>query len=288
MPGDVLVIGDLMVDVVAAPVGPLRHGSDVRARVRTSGGGSAANTACWLATLHQPVRLVAMVGDDPAGAGAVAELEAAGVEFAGAVLLGVATGTCVVLVDADGERTMLPDRGANGHLTEAAVLGALADRPAWVHLSAYSLLDEGSRPAALAGLAAARETGIPVSVDASSAAPLADVGGTRFLDWVAGAQVLFANDDELTALGGHEPCLRHVAAVVGKHGPGGASWIEPGRRASAPASASQVVDTVGAGDALDAGVIHARCHGASPAGALVAGVELAARAVATLGARPPR
>ncbi|HEX4868775.1 MAG TPA: PfkB family carbohydrate kinase, partial [Acidimicrobiales bacterium] len=73
----VLVIGDVMVDVVVVPAGPLRHGSDVPSRIRVTGGGSAANTACWLASLGRPVCLAAMVGDDPTGTGVPTSVDAA-------------------------------------------------------------------------------------------------------------------------------------------------------------------------------------------------------------------
>jgi ribokinase len=164
---------------------------------------------------------------------------------------------------------------------------AMADSPTWVHLSGYALLDAGSRPAALEAVARARALGVPLSVDASSAAPLRAVGARSFLGWVAGIDVLFANDDELAALGGADACLQHVRAVVAKHGPAGASWLEPHREAvSVAAAPTEVVDTVGAGDALDAGVIAAVVAGADPAAALAAGTHLAAEAVATVGARP--
>jgi sugar/nucleoside kinase (ribokinase family) len=286
MSGDVLVIGDVMVDVVVVPSGPLQHGSDTPSSIRSVGGGSAANTACWLAALGRPARLVAAVGRDAMGRGAVAELEAAGVVFAGSVDPERSTGSCIVIVDADGERTMLPDRGANDALPVAAVEGALADTPAWLHLSGYTLLDDGSRPAALAAIAAARAAGVPVSVDASSASPLLAVGGARFLDWIAGTSVLFANDDELAALDGPLAAGRRAAVVVVKHGPAGSSWLAGDVSCSVPAISAEVVDTVGAGDALDAGVIDALLAGADPRAALEAGAAAAARAVTRAGARP--
>lgn len=284
--GDVVVIGDLMVDVVVVPSGPLIHGSDTPSAIRSSGGGSAANTAAWLAALGRPVRLVAAIGDDALGQSAVQGLEAHGVRFAGSIDPVRPSGSCVVLVDPDGERTMLPDRGANDALPVGAVEAALEDRPDWVHLSGYTLLDEGSRPAALAAIAAAIARDVPLSVDASSASPLLNVGGARFLDWVAGSRVLFANDDELAALDGPPAVLRRAAALVAKHGPAGASWVTAERTWSVPALPAQLVDTVGAGDALDAGVIDALLRGADPQDALEAGARLAAEAVATPGARP--
>ncbi len=45
----VLVVGDVMTDVVARREGPLAPGSDRRAAIRITPGGSAANQAAWLA-----------------------------------------------------------------------------------------------------------------------------------------------------------------------------------------------------------------------------------------------
>lgn len=286
MSGDVLIIGDVMVDVVVVPSGPLVHGSDTPADIRSIGGGSAANTACWLASLGRAVRLVAAVGDDAMGRGAVAELEEAGVAFAGSVDSVRATGACVVLVDPDGERTMLPDRGANEALPVITVEAALADRPDWLHVSGYTLLDDGSRPAALAAIATARAAEVPISIDASSASPLLNVGGAQFLDWVAGSRIVFANDHELAALDGRDAVLRRAAALVAKHGPAGASWITAEGSCSVPAVPTVVVDTVGAGDALDAGIIDALLRGADPQAALAAGAAVAVRSVRQAGARP--
>ncbi|MGK2948343.1 MAG: carbohydrate kinase family protein [Acidimicrobiales bacterium] len=289
MSGDVVmvvVVGDLMVDVVVVPAGPLAHGSDTPATVRSTGGGSAANTACWLAWRGRAVRLVAAVGDDGLAQAALDDLRSAGVRFAGPVVPEAATGTCVVLVDEDGQRTMLPDRGANDRLPADAAVPTLADRPAWLHLSGYTLLGDGSRAAGRRALEAARAAGIPTSVDASSAAPLAAVGADRFLDWVEGIDVLFANDDELAALGGLDAAASRVGTVVVKHGPDGASWISPAGRHHAPSVADRVVDTVGAGDAFDAGYIDALLQGGDPTEALRAASETAAAALARFGARP--
>lgn len=283
-----VVVGDLMVDVVVVPSGPLAHGSDTPSTVRTVGGGSAANTACWLASLGRTVRLVAAVGDDLVGRAAVDELASNGVTFAGVSDSGVATGTCVVLVDQTGERTMLPDRGANDRLAVATVVEAIGVGVAWVHVSGYTLLGEGSRPAGLAALEAAHRAGIRTSVDASSAAPLRSVGPDRFLEWVEGVDVLFANDDEVAALGSSPAVAGRVGALVAKHGPDGASWIDRDGQtvARAPSAAQMVVDTVGAGDAFDAGCIDAVLRDEDELGALRTGAVAAATALSRQGARP--
>ena len=88
--------------------------------------------------------------------------------------------------------------------------------------------------------------------------------------------------------GGQARALAAAAEVVAKHGPGGATWTDGQPSVTAPAPAVAVVSTVGAGDAFDAGFLDARLAGCVDAEqALAAGGRLAARALAHAGARPP-
>jgi len=102
-----VVLGDLMVDVVARIADPLAHASDTPARISVQGGGSAANTAAWAASIGTDVALVCRVGDDDRAG------DLRGVDVHAAVDSERPTGTCIVLVEPGGERTMLPDPGAN-------------------------------------------------------------------------------------------------------------------------------------------------------------------------------
>src|SRR3954454_13041563 len=130
----VLVVGDIVTDVLAVHSAPIAIASPTPARTRVGGGGSAANTASWLAALRVPVMLVGVVGHDEAGAARLAELTAAGVRGAGRRggrggaggrrVAGAATGTVVVLSSGD-ERTMLADRAANALLTSEDVTAHL-------------------------------------------------------------------------------------------------------------------------------------------------------------------
>ena len=292
----VVVVGDLMVDVVAAAVEPLAHASDTEARVRWTGGGAAANVAAWLAAGDVPVALVARAGADVAGRGAVAELAAAGVDARVALDDERATGTCVVVIGADGERTMLPDRGANLALAPDDLPAGLFRRGGHLHLSGYVLLHDGPRAAGLCALDHAHEAGMTISIDPASAAPLRACGVDRVLDWIAGADTLLPNRDEARVLTGEddaEAAARALAAradareVVVTLGAEGALWTD-GRdvvRVNAPRVA-EVVDTTGAGDAFAAGWLAARRGGADPRAALTAACALGARAVARAGARP--
>jgi sugar/nucleoside kinase (ribokinase family) len=283
----VVVIGDVVTDVVARLAEPLTAASDAAAAITTAGGGAGANVACRLAEAGVEVHLVARVGPEP---GVGADLERRGVRRHLAVDPRRPTGTVIVLVGADGERSMVTDRGANDALSEADLPPELLAPGGHLHLSGYTLLGEGSRAAGLGGLRRARAAGMTVSVDPASATPLARAGD--FVAWTAGADLCLPNRDELrilTGIGDPEGGARRLAASYGAVactlGRDGAVWSDGDRIVRVPAVPATVVDTTGAGDAFTAGFLAAWLRGAAPAAALAAGTELAAAAIGTVGAR---
>jgi ribokinase len=253
-----VVLGDLMVDVVTRVSGPLAAGSDTAAQISMQGGGSAANVAAWAADLGTPVSLVCRVGRDARGRAAVDELKDVDVNVA--VDYERPTGTCVVLVGPDGERTMLPDPGANDAPLPEIPLGK------HLHVVGYALLRDGPRASALAAIERARAAGMTVSVDPSSWALLRP-GAIPAVD------LLLPNEREASFVDGE---------MVVKLGARGARWGE----IEVPAEPVDVVDTTGAGDAFAAGFLSARLDGAERREALEAGCRVAARAVTQVGARP--
>ena len=114
----ILVVGDLMIDTIVKPEGPLVRGSDRRAAIVDRPGGSAANQAAWLAHFGAAVDFVARVG------AADRRREAARLKRAGVTprLAGDPrreTGRLIAMVDPSGERSFLTDRGANLALSRA-------------------------------------------------------------------------------------------------------------------------------------------------------------------------
>ncbi len=304
MSGAILVIGDVVTDIVAVHRGPLAAGSDTTARISITSGGSAANTAAWLAYAGASVHFLGVVGVDPAGEDRVAELANTGVRTSCVEgTRSAPTGSVIVLADGS-ERTMISDRGANLELRPSHVDDALARLPdvRHVHLSGYTLLDAGSRAAGLRALEAAATRGLSTSVDAASAAPLRRVSADAFLNWVDGVDLLLANLDEAHVLSTmDETAARSPAALaeaitrrdvgpreaVVKLGRDGAVWVRPDGIAQAEAVPTTPVDTTGAGDAFAAGLLAARLAGMQVEDALAAAVRLGAQAVAVVGGRPP-
>lgn len=259
MPDRLAVAGDLVEDVVVWPDGPVRRGSDTTARVFRAQGGSAANVAV-AAAAHVPVRFLGRVGADPLGDRLVAGLEARGVEVR-AQRRG-RTGTIVVLVDVDGERTFLPDRGACAEL--GPVDPAELDGVAVLHVPAYGLLGGATPASLLALLDEAVRRGVAVSLDASSWAVLRALGAARFRDLVARVRpvALFANADEAAVLRLREDPLPATTVLL-KDG-ARPTTVLPAGGAALRVPVEPVVgvrDSTGAGDAFAAGWLSAMMEG---------------------------
>jgi sugar/nucleoside kinase (ribokinase family) len=292
MPGRIVCLGDVMIDIVATLPGPLALGSDVHAPIQYRPGGSAANTAAWLAAIGAAVTLIGRVGDDAVGTQAHHDLITAGIVDRLQIDWEHPTGTCIVLVSPGGERTMVPDPGANATLDPGELDARDFVAGNHLHVSGYALLG-GSQAAAKAALAMTRRAQMTISVDAASAAPLAGFGAREFGDLIGSDLLLFANVAEaevLTGRGDPAVSVRELATRVGsavvKAGADGAYWSDGNEPSYAPAMAIEAVDTTGAGDAFAAAFLAATDAGAPPAAALQAANELAAIACRQVGGQP--
>ncbi len=297
----VLVCGDVINDVLVETSAPPVAGQDNPAVITARPGGSAANQAAWMATLGLNVVFGGRVG-----AGDVEfhreEFGRFGVRACLTADESTPTGSIVVLVGPDGERTMLTDRGANLRLRPADVPTALLDGVGLLHLTGYTFFDPGPRETALGLIAGARRRGVPFTIDPGSSAFLAGLAPGAFLGWTKGAAVCFPNLDEAAVLTGAAGAAdvsradpgamaaflaRYYHAAVVKLGADGALLAAEGTQLTRVAARSAVVrDTTGAGDAFCAGFLAAWLAGSAMTAAVGAGTEAAAVAVSRLGGRP--
>ncbi|MEO8829529.1 sugar kinase [Lapillicoccus sp.] len=292
----VVVVGDLGVDVVVRAGAVPSRGGDTPSLIDQTVGGAGGNSASWLAAYAVPVVLVARVGDDPAGRLVRDDLERSGVSGVLAVDPTRPTCTVVSVVEPGGERSMLSDRGASGALVPGDIDldAALAAVPPGVlgvphlHLSGFVLLSESSRAAGRYALAEARRRGWSTSVDPQASNLVVKAGGSTFLEWVRGTDLLLPNAAELDALGGIEAALASATEVVVTRGADGAGWVTRDEDWSVRAERVEVVDTTGCGDAFNAGLLAAWCAGASRQYALRVGVGAGALAASQVGSRPLR
>ena len=288
----VLCIGDLALDVIAQLKEPINYGNDTASRISTHPGGQAANVSTWITRTNTKAQLVARVGNDPVGFALISDLDKYGVEHMNLMRSGRPTGVVVILVDANGERTMFPDNGANADL-EVNDLPPLDDIDA-AYLSGYALLDFRSRDAVLAMVKKIKEAGIPIFFDPTTTGAMKIVSREEVLSWVALMDGILLNAEEALYLGdstqielAEENLKEYTPLVVIKLGSRGAMALFNDQSVRVAAVTTNVVDTTGAGDSFAAGFIPMWLETRELEKALSAGTALAAKCVATVGARPP-
>jgi sugar/nucleoside kinase (ribokinase family) len=294
----VVVLGDANIDLeIQLPVEA--RATHANPDPELSGGGSAANTADALGRLGVPTRFVGAVGDDAAGRHVVESLAQAGVDTSAVQTVRTdPTVMVIVVLPPDGDRLIYvwpPRGGAHAHLDVERAVDAVEDAE-WVHVSGICLRVTPARHALLAAMERAQERGTPVSLDLNLR--LENWGwedGFRdvVLEAVDRADVVLGSAaDEITALGDAEDpvtAARHLPGydrlIVARLGANGSMAITDRDVTTVPGFDVPVVDTVGAGDAFNAGFIAASLEHRSIEEALTWGNAVAATTISRRGAR---
>ena len=255
----VCIIGDINVDVITLLSGPLQKNTDTTSTNAITLGGSTCNVAVWLTHLDVNVDLVSAIGDDVLGSWVITQLQAFGVSDENIrTLTNYRTGTCVILVDETGARSMMPDFGANLVQVVDERLESLIQDSDIVVMSAYTFLRPESRKFALDVLECVERSEARMVIDAASSSPIEKAGAEKVRKYLARADLVLANEDEFAALSPGAPTdwTKEFKNLIIKRGERGALWLFKGEEvASVKAQAVEVLDTTGAGDAFCAGLL---------------------------------
>ena len=255
----ICIIGDINVDVVSLLSEPLQTNTDTIATNGITLGGSTCNVAVWLTHLGVPVDLVSAIGDDVLGAWVITQLQAYGVSDANVKSISnQRTGTCVILVDESGARSMMPDFGANLLQAVDSNLEQLIAASDIVVMSAYTFMRPQSTQFALDVLNCVAKSDCRMVIDAASSSPIQKFGAAKVRNYLARADLVLANEDEYAALSVDAPSgwENDFQNLIIKRGERGALWLNRGTEvASVAADPIEVVDTTGAGDAFCAGLL---------------------------------
>jgi ribokinase len=264
----ICTLGDLLLDVVVKLHRPLAEGDDTHGETRAGAGGQAANVAAWAASLGAEARFIGKRGADGAGDLVESDLLRRAVDVLGPPPMG-RNGVVVSLVELDGSRTMVSDRGVAPALAPDEIEPEWFEGAHWLHLSGYSLMVEPIGSAAERAVELARGAGARISVDLSSVNLIREFGRDNLAERFGriGPDAVFGNEAE------HEELPVATELRITKRGPRGASI--DGR--DLPPVPGEVLDTTGAGDALAAGYL---------VGGAELAMEAAARCVANLGTMP--
>ena len=282
----IIFVGDVMQDILISHKEKIAFGSDTQANIKMQGGGSATNAAVWASTLNTEVGLVARIGDDNAGKIILEELNKPNLNLNLVKTENVSSGSCAILIDATGERTMFPDPGANIFLTSQDVPKEWFKQAEIIHISAYSLLRKNTKNAIGEIIEIAKDNGLKTSVDVASSQPLIDNDGFNALKELAPWDYLFANKDEAEVLGDITKIKSLSKNLILKQGSKESLWITDNNEIKDIPEKVEVVDLIGAGDAFAAGFLVSVISKDKPQITLKKANQLGAKAVSISGARP--
>ena len=283
----ILVVGDVMDDILVIPNGEIRLDTDTNSKIQQQPGGSAANFACWIASLGIETHFVGRVGKE--------DLERHSEILRTNRVIPhlqvdpeLQTGRIVVLVQGQ-QRSFLTDRGANKNLDLTSIPEELFGDA--LYLSGYTVFDQSVQDMQQL-IKSAKARGL-VACDPGSAGYIADHSVHTFLASIAGVDLLLPSLEEGRILSA-ESRPEIVAALLGEWFPQvaltlGEDGVQLHSQQGAEhiaAIAADLVDATGAGDAFAASLIAETLKGKNFSQAAQAAVKFAAKAVTKLGGRP--
>lgn len=291
---DLLVLGDCNPDILVA-------GGDVTPEfgqreklvdeISLVIGGSAAITAVAAARLGLRVALVAAVGDDPVGRFLLGQLTAEGVDVSAMpVRPGVPTGATVSLSRGQ-DRAILTATGAMTQLTAADVPAELLAGAKHLHVGSYFLVERSLGPGLAELFARARAAGVTTSLD-TNWDPSERWGGDQLRAILAQTDVLMPNEAEALRISGTDSPAEaaEVLTATGsrlavKCGAEGALCVDGagGAQHSVVLPPVRAVDTTGAGDCFNAGLITGLLRGLDLPRAAALGCAVAAASTQAMG-----
>lgn len=284
MVSDFVVIGSINHDVICMLERIPRAHEKVRdAEITTCLGGSAANTAGWLASFGFSVRLVGTVGRDDEGAACRAMIDAAGIEsVAVAVDPQARTGRAVCLSTRRAKRIITSaGPGLRPALRRLHEDGRDYGR-SMVHVAAQET------PDLAAACRAAHASGATVSIELNGRTmeSLRDIATVALLNHVELREVFGVSWQDVGVSVLTEILPQPDAHLVVTLGRRGAMCIARTGITHVPARRVEIVERTGAGDAFNAGFLAGQARDLSVGESLRQGISCAADALGKVGGQP--
>jgi sugar/nucleoside kinase (ribokinase family) len=257
-------------------------------------GGSVANSIYAISQLGNTTALSCSIGDDKYGLFYKSEFEASDTIFAAAPSVGAATGTCLVCITPDGERTMRTCLAASSDFSWEHICQDTVAQSEWVFIEGYLLANPGKVLGWLQPLIDfCKKVNTKIAFTCSESWVIDNFRDAVDLV-VENSSFIFANEQEACALS-KKTSIQDAAEFLSKKfeytcltaGENGAYVSKDAKVLHVPAFKVEVKDLNGAGDACAAGFLSAILNGKSVTDAGKLGCYLASNVIQHTGARYP-
>ena len=257
---------------------------------KTVSGGSVANSIVGISQLGNKVGFIGKVSDDDLGSKYEEGLKKENVEyFYSKKKEELPTGTCLILVTPDSERTMCTFLGTAGKINESDISSEAIKKSEIIFLEGY-LWDEGDPKKAFdKAISSANKVAMSLSDQFC-----VDRHKPHFLDLVKNKlDITFANEQEITSLidAKNFDEVINFSKQLGKlivltRGENGAIAIKGNDIVECGIQKNlKIVDLTGAGDLFAAGFLHGYVNNLSIKESLEKGTEMSSKVIQQIGAR---
>ena len=257
---------------------------------KTISGGSVANSIVGLSQLNNKVGFIGKISDDGFGEKYEDGLKKENVNyFYSKKKENLPTGTCLILITPDSERTMCTFLGTAGKINENDINVDAIERSEMIFLEGY-LWDEGEPKKAFdKAIKSANKVAMSLSDKFC-----VDRHKSNFLDLVKNRlDITFANEEEIISLIDAKNFEEVIsfAKETKKHlvitrGANGAISIENDKIFEIGVEKNlKIVDLTGAGDLFAAGYLHGKLNNFSEQDCLKKGTEMSSKIIQQIGAR---
>jgi sugar/nucleoside kinase (ribokinase family) len=227
-------------------------------------GGSAANTTVAFAALGGSAFYACRVGNDDLGQIYLDGLNEAGIQTTTRSISEGVTGTCMVLVSPDSERTMHTYLGITAELTDVQIDFTPLKTAKWLYIEGYLSTSETARHAVEQARTIARASDAKIALTLSDPA-MVQYARAGLDEMIAdGVDLLFCNEQEAlmytetetieAALIKLQEISQHIVITLSAKG---ALICNEGQSFTVPGRAVTAVDTNGAGDAFAGAFLYA-------------------------------
>ncbi|MCU4582945.1 adenosine kinase [Acinetobacter gyllenbergii] len=255
-------------------------------------GGSAANTTVAFSALGGTAFYGCRVGDDELGTIYLDGLNEAGIKTTTQSISEGITGTCMVLISPDSERTMQTYLGITAELSTEQIDLAPLNTAKWLYIEGYLSTSDTARVAVKQARELAKAQGVKIALSLSDPAMVqyARQGLEELLD--DGVDLLFCNEQEalmFTETDNLEAAIESLSfknkQVVITQGAKGAVIVDGAHHFHVNGRAVEAVDTNGAGDAFSGAFLYAINAGLSLEAAAQLAILISSEVVAQFGPR---
>jgi sugar/nucleoside kinase (ribokinase family) len=255
-------------------------------------GGSVANSLIAVAQLGGKSAICCRVADDQFGRFYRDECRSLGMHVPAELASEGATGTSVVLVTPDAERTMRTSLGVSTALAAEHIDASAIEQSQWLFIEGYVFSNSDAGRSAIGdAIRVAKGSGTKVAVTCSDAWIVSGFGEHLFKA-LNDTHLIFANEEEAAALANTTDVIAsgavlrerfpHVVLTAGSRG--AFIWWE-GEAIHVPAYETVPRDLTGAGDMFAGAFLYGITHGLPPGEAAQRACFLAHHVINQVGAR---